>query len=107
MDDKHLPDERALKALLRQFRQHVRRRELGWAAQKSYVKWVERYILYHRKQHPARLGAREVADFLHWLELKHAVPLRTRTQAREALDCLYRDYLGKPLGSLRFPRHGG
>lgn len=60
---------------------------------RAYTGWVTRYIRHHRLQHPAALGARDVAEFLTWLARERKVAASTQNQARAALLFLYRQVL--------------
>jgi hypothetical protein len=41
------------------------------------VGWTRRYILFHRKRHPADMGAREVTQFLTPLAVERRVAAST------------------------------
>ena len=50
--------------LLDQLRQAVRLRNYSIRTEHSYVDWVYRYIMFHKKRHPAEMGAPEITAFL-------------------------------------------
>ena len=83
----------AVRAKLRTL--HYSRRTEG-----AYVGWIKRYIRHHRDVHPLSLGAPEVVAFLTALAIERRVAASTQNQACAALVFLYREVLGKELGSL-------
>jgi integron integrase len=71
----------------------------------SYVAWIRRFILFSGRQHPARLGATEVARFLASLAEEGQVSAATQNQALAGLVFFYAEVLGMPLAELgRLPR---
>jgi integron integrase len=61
------------------------------------VGWIRRYILFHRKRHPAEMGAPEVTQFLTALAVERKVAASTQNQALGALLFLYREVLQQDL----------
>jgi integron integrase len=61
---------------------------------------MRRYVLFHGRRHPERLGAPEVSAFLTHLAMAGQVSAGTQNQAFSALLFLYRDVLGRPLEGL-------
>lgn len=61
--------------------------------EKCYVRWIERFILYHNKRHPAEMGAPEIQDFLTNLAVEGHVSASTQNQAFNALLFLYQKVL--------------
>ena len=55
--------------------------------------WIRRYILFHRKRHPAEMGAPEITRFLSSLAVDGKVAASTQNQALSALLFLYRAVL--------------
>jgi integron integrase len=74
----------------------------------AYVGWVRRFVVFHGRQHPRLLGAREVERFLGHLAVDESVSSSTQNQALAALVFLYKVFLYKevlqkelePLGEL-------
>jgi len=58
--------------------------------EKSYVQWIKRFILFHKKRHPIEMGKVEVEEFLTWLAVKRQVAPSTQNQALQAILFLYR-----------------
>jgi len=56
---------------------------------------VRRFILFHRKRHPAEMGVPEVQDYLTHLAVEEHVAAATQNQALSALLFLYREVLGR------------
>ena len=65
-----------------------------------YVAWIRRFILFHRKKHPATMGAPEIGAFLSWLATNQRVSASTQNQALSALLFLYRHVLRIEIGPL-------
>jgi hypothetical protein len=66
-------------------------------AEKSYVSWVRRFVIYHDRRHGRDLGAEHVEGFLSWLASERKVSASTQNQALCALLFLYREVLGSNL----------
>jgi integron integrase len=72
----------------------VRLRHYSIRTEQAYVDWVRRFILFHGKRHPDKLGATEVQSFLTHLAVDRSVASPTQNQAKSALLFLYREVLG-------------
>jgi integron integrase len=83
--------------LLDQLRQAIRVRHYAIRTEDAYVGWVRRFILFHGKRHPLRMGPGEVAAFLTHLAVQRHVAPATQAQARSALLFLYREVLAVQL----------
>lgn len=79
-------------------REAIRVRHFSIRTEEAYVQWIKRFILFHGKQHPAKLGGQEVAAFLTHLAVEGQVAPATQNQAPNALVFQYRAVLGSPLG---------
>jgi integron integrase len=66
----------------------------------AYINWIRRFILFHRKRHPAEMAEQEVNQFLTHLALNEKVSASTQNQALSALLFLYRHVLDRQLGQL-------
>ncbi len=86
--------------LLDQVREVIRRKHYSIRTEQSYVDWVRRFILYHRKRHPKDLGKSEVTEFLNYLAVNRKVVASTQNQALSALVFLYREVLNQEFGWL-------
>ena len=79
--------------LLDRVRQTIRAKHYSRRTESAYVDWIRRYIVFHRKRHPADMRASEIATFLTWLATDRCVSASTQNQALSALLFLYRDVL--------------
>ncbi len=98
------PEERYRSAakprLLDRVRDALRARHYSARTEEAYVGWIRRYILFHRKRHPAEMGAAEITRFLTWLAVERRVSASTQNQALAALLFLYQRLLGHGPGQL-------
>jgi len=76
-------------------RDAIRTRHYSRRTEEAYIAWIRRYILFHRKRHPAEMGAAEMTQFLTALAVRRKVAAATQNQALSALLFLYRDVLGQ------------
>ena len=53
--------------LLDQVRETIPRKHYSLRTEATYLDWIKRYIFFHRKRHPAEMGAREMEQFLNHL----------------------------------------
>lgn len=83
--------------LLDQVRGEIRKRHYSPRTEEAYVGWIRRFILFHRKRHPAEMGAAEVECFLSSLATDRRVAASTQNQALAALLFLYKYVLGVDL----------
>ena len=70
---------------LDQVRGVIRRLHYSIRTEQAYVDWIRRFILFHRKRHPAETGAPEVEAFLTHLAVQGKAarrPRRTRQRDR-------------------------
>jgi integron integrase len=81
--------------LLDSVRDTIRRKHYSLRTESTYIDWIKRYILFHRKRHPAEMGAPEMEQFLNYLAVQKKVAASTQNQALSALVFLYREVLRK------------
>ena len=86
--------------LLEQVRHHIRARHYSHRTEEAYVRWIRRYIVFHRKRHPSEMGAADVSAFLTWLAVERHVSASTQNQALARILFLYKDVLHVELGSV-------
>jgi integrase len=79
--------------LLDEVRNVARLKHLSLSTEKSYVTYIRRYILFHRKRHPAEMGVDEIMAFLTHMAVTERVAASTQNTAFSALLFLYRDVL--------------
>jgi len=83
--------------LLDQVRWHLRVKHYSIRTEESYVDWIRRFIVFHRKRHPDQMGEEEIADFLSHLASERHVSASTQNQAFSALLFLYQQVLERKL----------
>lgn len=79
--------------LLEQVQAKLRVKHYSIRTERAYLDWAKRYILFHGKKHPKKLGAQEVEAFLSHLAVEGNVAASTQNQAKSALLFLYREVL--------------
>ena len=79
--------------LLDRMRRIIRTRHYSYRTEKSYLGWARRYILFHGKQHPARLGKEAIEAFLSHLAGDRRVAPSNQNQALNGILFLYRHVL--------------
>ncbi|UZJ43810.1 integron integrase [Marinimicrobium sp. C6131] len=87
---------------LEMVRGEIRLRGYSLRTEKTYLFWIYRYIIFHGKEHPTKMGANEVKEFLTWLAVKKEVAVNTQKVALNALVFLYHKVLKVELGELDF-----
>ena len=80
--------------LLQQVRHSLRLKHYSIRTEEAYVQTIKRFILFHRKRHPAEMGADEIRQYLSHLANRNGVSASTQNQALAALLFLYREVLG-------------
>ncbi|MCX7608875.1 MAG: integron integrase [Anaerolineales bacterium] len=85
------------KKLLDQAREILRAKHYSYRTEQTYIHWMRRYILFHKKRHPIEMGSPEIQAFLLYLANKLNVSASTQNQALSALLFLYREVLHKEL----------
>ena len=81
--------------LLDQIRDRIRLKHYSIRTEQAYLDWVKRFILFHRKRHPASMGKADVEAFLSHLAVNGKVAASTQNQAKSAILFLYREVLGQ------------
>ena len=81
--------------LLDRVRQAIRPRHYSSRTEEAYVGWIRRFILFHKKWHPADMGEMETNAFLSELASAKHVSASTQMQALCALMFLHKEVLGR------------
>jgi len=89
--------DKGTKRLIDRLREEVRSRHYSLQTEKAYWYWIRYFILFHKKRHPADMGAAEVTAFLSWLATERNVAAATQNQALSALPFLYKHVLRQTL----------
>ncbi len=79
--------------LLEQLRAVIRLKHYSIRTEAAYCDWARRFLLFHHKCPPERLGAAEITAFLTHLAVVEQVSASTQNQALNALVFLYREVL--------------
>ncbi len=78
---------------LDQVRAVARAKHLSNRTEDTYHNFIKRFILFHNKRHPNKMGAAEITEFLTDLAVNGKVSASTQNQAFFSLLFLYRDVL--------------
>lgn len=89
-----------INSLLDRVRQTIRVRHMSRFTEKSYIGWIQRFVTFHEREHPANLTSQGVAAFLSFLADSENVAASTQNQALNALVFLYREVLAIDLGKM-------
>ena len=68
------------KKLLDQVSEALRTKHYAYRTEETYVDWIKRYILFHKKRHPKDMGAEEIREFIAYLAtqlLQNGYDIRT------------------------------
>jgi integron integrase len=84
-----------------QVRDVIRRKHFSIRTEQSYVDWIRRFILFHKKRHPRDRAEAEVTQFLTYLARDGRVAASTQNQALSALLFLYKQVLKQEIGWLK------
>jgi integron integrase len=84
--------------LLDRVRMEVRTRHFSERTEEAYVRWIRRFILFHRKRHPSEMGEKEIGRFLSSLATESHLSASAQNQALSAILFLYRCVLRQTPG---------
>lgn len=79
--------------LLGRVREVIRYKHYSIRTERAYVDWIRRFVNFHGRKHPRKMGADEVRAFLGHLTSGLDVAVSTHQQALSELLFLYRDVL--------------
>jgi len=79
--------------LMDQVRDVLRVHHYSLRTERTYLGWIKRYILFHKKRHPNEMGELEVTAFLSYLASEKNVSASTQNQALSAILFLYKKVL--------------
>lgn len=85
---------------LNSIRTDMRQKGYALKTEKTYLHWIKRFILFHKKRHPQTMGSEEVRLFLSSLANSRHVAINTQKIALNALAFLYNRFLQQPLGDI-------
>lgn len=78
------------KRLLEQVSDALRVRHYSYRTEQTYIEWIRRYILFHKKRHPKEMGETEIKAFISYLASERKVAASTQNQALSSILFLYR-----------------
>lgn len=84
--------------LLEQVKTHLRSLHYSRRTEESYVNWIKRFILFHNKTHPEKLGKDDIRKFLNYLAVERNVSASTQNQALQGILFLYKEIIHKDVG---------
>ena len=84
--------------LLDRVRTILRTRHYSIRTEQAYTDWIRRFIVFHGKTHPDKMGEAEISQFLSHLATDLRVATSTQNQALSALLFLYQQVLERKLG---------
>lgn len=84
--------------LMDQVRSAIRTKHYSRRTEEAYVNWIKKFILFHKKRHPAEMGEKEISEFLSHLAVKGNVAASTQNQALCAVVFLYKQILNRVIG---------
>src|SRR3954454_24653596 len=90
--------------LLTSVRQAIRLHHYSPRTEEAYLGWVRRYLRFSGMRHPAELGPEDVRRFLTAFANRDRVSASTQNQALSGILFLYRQVLGRELGSVAIVR---
>ena len=88
----------AVARLLERVRTRIRVRNLSPRTEKTYLGWIERYIGFHGRRDPARMGRAEIEAFLGHLGAELELGAASMNQAASAVLFLYRELYQEEYG---------
>jgi integron integrase len=86
--------------LLDQVSEVMRFKHYSLRTEQTYREWIKRFILFHGKRHPRKMGAPEISRFLSDLAVRGRVAASTQNQAFNAILFLYREVLHLEMGQI-------
>lgn len=104
IDDIPVPIRLKQPRFLDEVRVLMRRKNLAYTTERTYLYWIRFFIRFHKRRHPRDMGAVEVDEFLSWLAVERRVAPATQAIALNALVFLYHKFLKIDLGQLEFTR---
>ena len=78
----------------------IRTRNYSIRTEQSYVAWLSRFIRFHNQQHPKKLDAKDIANYLTHLAVSRMGASSTQRQALNAIIFYYKNILNKSFDDL-------
>ncbi len=93
--------------LFDQVRDALRIKHYSYRTEQTYIDWIKRYIIFHKKRHPKEMDGPEIEAFLAYLAQERHVAASTQNQALSALLFLYKNVLQQEVAALPNLIHAG
>ena len=71
--------------LIDQVRNVLRLHHYSIRTEEAYIQWIKRFIFFHNKRHPNKMGEREIRNYLTRLAVDKHVSASTQNQALSAI----------------------
>lgn len=86
--------------LLDQVREVIRLKHFSIRTEETYVHWIKRFIIFHKKRHPLEMGEQQIREFLSNLASQLNVARATQNLALQSILFLYREVLHKEIAHI-------
>lgn len=86
--------------LLEETQQIIRRKHLSFKTEKSYLRWIQRFFMFHSAAQPMVWERSHVENFLTHLAVHEQISASTQNQAFSALLFFFREVLGQDLDNV-------
>lgn len=83
--------------LLDQVREVIRLKHFSIRTEETYIHWIKRFIIFHKKRHPLEMGEQEIREFLSNLATQLNVARATQNLALQSILFLYREVLHREI----------
>lgn len=83
--------------LIQQVRDKIRKKNYSYRTEKSYIRWIVRFIKFCGTKHPLNIETEEIERYLSHLAVNRRVAASTQNQALCAIIFLYKQVLEKKL----------
>ena len=100
MDDIPVSVDPNSQRFIPRLRLFIRKKGLSYSTEKTYIRWILNYILFHDKRHPKDMGSTEIDKYLTYLAVERNVSPGTQRNALNALIFLYKQYFEVPIEDL-------
>ena len=100
VSDPQNPLGKAFPDIYRKFLVVMRLSDYSPNTERSYLGWINRFLVFHHRKYPFDCSEPEVASFLEHLAIKRKVSGATQGQALNALVFFFARVLEKPLGEI-------
>ena len=102
MDDIRIPIVKGATRLRDQLSLHMRNTGLAYKTEKTYLHWIKRFILFHKKEHPKQISIDGIAEFLSHLANERYCSVSTQRTALNAIVYLYKRFLEIEVGEIDY-----